>query len=92
MTPEEIVAQALRADEWTEPRASHPHPVFHKQFNAGQVTRASALAVAALREEGYRIVRQRETECLQHFVCEGRRGDCGIVWLDVEDDGPVVEG
>jgi hypothetical protein len=50
-TPDhEVIAQALYADTWIEPKDDDPHPDWHHRFQWWQCVSAARLAVPALIE------------------------------------------
>ena len=85
MTPEEIVAQAMQKRRDPKFMAAGIPP--------SAICRGEAItAVTALREAGYRIVRQEQISGDEHDrncseVLFGRKCDCGTLtaWVDVED-------
>lgn len=57
----EVIAKAMHADMWTEPRPNDPHPEWAHRFQWWHCVRAAMLAVPAL----------VEAELIDGTVCDG---------------------
>lgn len=46
----EVIAQALYADTWIEPKDDDPHPDWHRRFQWWQCVKAASLVIPALQQ------------------------------------------